>query len=171
MNIYPSFTNARSFRSYQFSKLRMHGLWDVFLARLSGRSSKLRTFPENLHREIPNRKLLGMKNIRVNEVVGTLNRHSDFDTKFRPLGKHLLNRWVNTFLSLERDGWSPILVHKIGDEYYVEDGHHRVSVARSVGMLFIEAIVWEYSTHSQKTDYCHLESYATKSRLKAYTAQ
>ncbi len=160
MNIHPSFTNARSFTSYQFSRLRMRGLWDVFLAKLSGRNSALQIFPQQ--GDHPNRKLLGVQNIRLNEVIGTLDRNPDFDHKFRPLGRHLLDRWVNAFLSLETDGWSPILVHKIGDEYYVEDGHHRVSVAQSIGMVFIEAIVWEYSKACQKMNDCQQQQYAER---------
>ncbi len=169
MNIHPSFTNARSFTSYQFSRLRMRGLWASFLAKLSDKSSALKVFP--LQGNHPNRKYLGLKNIRVNEVVGTLDRQCDFDTKFRPLGKHLLDRWVNSYLSLERDGWSPILVHKIGDEYYVEDGHHQVSIARFMEMVYIEAIVWEYSRECPKICDCQPKKYVERSHANAYAAQ
>src|SRR5215217_2729082 len=132
MNIFPSFTNARSFTSYTFSRLRRRSLLDLFLARLTGKNAKLATLPESVQRDYPNRRNVGVKYVRLDEVIGTLNRHSDFDHKFRPLGNHLLNRWVNTYLSLEREGWSPILVHHVGGEYYVEDGHHRVSIAQSI---------------------------------------
>lgn len=171
MNIYPSFTNARSFTAYQFSRLRMRGLWDSFLAKLSGRNLTLVTFAEKLRRDNPNRQLLSLKNIRVNEITGTLNRRSDFDDKFRPLGKHMLNRWVNTFISLERDGWSPIVVHKVEGEYYVEDGHHRVSVARFIGMVYIEAVVWEYSTDTPKVKGCPKQQNVEKGSVKAYATQ
>ena len=162
MNIYPSFTNARSFTSYTFSRLRMRGLYDSFLAKLTGKNTRLAFFSEKLHRENPNRNYLGVKNIRLNQVIGTLNRESDFDHKFRPLGKHLLPRWVNTFLGLQSDGWAPILVHKVGREYYVEDGHHRVSVAQSLGMVFIEAVVWEYSIDCPKVEVCQHRPYAQR---------
>jgi hypothetical protein len=42
-------------------------------------------------------------------------------------------------------------VHKVGDHYYVEDGHHRVSVARALGIAFIQAKVWEYPSEIKKT--------------------
>ena len=32
---------------------------------------------------------------------------------------------------------------KVGDEYFVLDGHHRTSFARSEGIAFIDANVWE----------------------------
>jgi hypothetical protein len=76
--------------------------------------------------------------------VGTLNRHRDFDHKFRPLKSYLRDRWVNVYLTLQVEGWSPIILHKVGNDYYVEDGHHRLSVARLLGMTYIQAKVWEY---------------------------
>ena len=154
MNTYPTFTNIRSFTSYKFSMLRMRALRDSFWAKLTGRNAKLAVFPKQEQQNIPNRRLLGTKDIPVEQIIGTFNRESDFDHQFRPLSKRLCNRWVNAFIKLERDGWPSILVHKIGEHYYVEDGHHRVSVARSIGMVFIEAKVWEYSVQPQQTELC-----------------
>lgn len=152
MNLYPSFTNIRSFTSYKFSRLRMQAMRDSFWAKLTGRNTRLAAFPQHEYRNHPNRRLVGTKDIPVEQIVGTVNRQSDFDDQFRPVRRHLCNRWVNTYLSLEHDGWSPILVHKVGEHYFVEDGHHRVSVARSIGMAFIEAKVWEYPVrHEQRT--------------------
>jgi hypothetical protein len=169
MNMQPSFTNARSFTVYQFSRLRMQALRDAFITKVRGGVSALKIFP--LQGDHPNRKYLGVKNIRLHEIVGSLNRPSDFDQKFRPLGKHLLDRWVNAALNRESGGWSPILVHKIGNEYYVEDGHLRVSVARFSGMVFIEAAVWEYSTQCHRVCDCQSKQYAERSGLKTYAAQ
>ena len=149
MTIHPSFTDARSFTSDEFSKLRLRALFGSLLSRLRGKRSLLKVFDETLQPEHINRRYLGLRQIEVRQVVGTLDRQADFDARFRPLGRHLRNRWVNTYLSLERDGWSPILVHQIGNEYFVEDGHHRVSIARSKGMHFVDAIVWEYSQESR----------------------
>jgi hypothetical protein len=96
-------------------------------------------FPQGL-----NRKSIGLKEIKVDEITGTLYRHSDFDAEFRPLKKNLLDRWVNIYLLYQREGWPPILAHKVGDRYYIEDGHHRVSVARALGIAYIQAQIWEY---------------------------
>lgn len=169
MDFHPTFTNIRSFTSYQFSLLRMRALRDSFLAKLTGRSTKLARFPEYARRNNPNRNLLGTKDIAIDEIIGTFNRESDFDYQFRPLSKHLCNRWIKTCINLERDGWSPILVHKIGEHYYVEDGHHRVSVARSFGMAFIEAKVWEYSSQPKQTEICPSIRCAERSSAKVYS--
>jgi len=170
MNMTPPLTNVRSFLSYKFSSLRMGALRDSVLAKVTGKSTKLPTIPEQARREHPNRSLLGVKAIPVEQIAGTINRNGDFDHKFRPLKKHLLNRWVNVYIILEHDGWPPILVHKIGEKYYVEDGHHRVSVARSTGMAFIEAQVWDYSAQHKPAEVCQPIKCRERSTAKAYAS-
>ena len=168
MNIHPSFTILRSNTAYQFSSLRMRALRDLFVAKLTGRNSKLMKFHEQVQPAGHNRKLLGVQDVRVDQIIGTLNRETDFDDQFRPLGKHLLERWVNTFISLQRDEWSPIVVHKLGEQFFVEDGHHRVSVARSVGMLFITANVWEYHSQPAQMESCEAMQCTERSFSKTY---
>jgi hypothetical protein len=104
----------------------------------------------------------------VAEIVGTLNRDSDFDTHFRPLKKHNIDRWVNAYILREQDGWSPIIVHKLGDEFFVEDGHHRVSVAYDIGMEYIEAKVWEYAIQTPTVVTCQPTCCMEKSSSRVY---
>ena len=40
----------------------------------------------------------------------------------------------------------PVVLYKVGEIYFVVDGHHRVSVAREQGQLFIDAEVRECAT-------------------------
>jgi hypothetical protein len=154
MNPYPSFTNVRSAAADKFLALRLQAVRISFWAKLTGRNSRLAAFPEHAQCNHPNRKLIGVKEIRVDQIIGTLNRERDFDHKFRPLGKHLLERWVSIFADLDPDSWEPILVHKIGEQYYVEDGHHRVSVARNNGRSYIQAKIWDYPLRPQKAVMC-----------------
>jgi hypothetical protein len=123
----------------------MRAARDEFWAKLTGKNMSLATLPKAKPQDKPHRNLLGINEIRVDRIVGALRRNNDFDYKFRPLKQHLHDRWVNTFMSLDRDEWSPIVLHKIGEQYYVEDGHDQVSVARATGMVFIDAEIWEYS--------------------------
>ena len=151
MNMHPSLTNIRSHLSHQFFTLRTDALRDSRWAKLLGKNSRLAIFPEEALEKSPNRTFLGTEYIPVEQIIGTLNRHSDFDHKFRPLNKHLRDRWVDVYLTLERDGWSPILVHKVGENYYVEDGHYRVSIALALGIPFVRAEVWEYPCQGRET--------------------
>ena len=48
----------------------------------------------------------------------------------------------------------PIELIRLGDTYYVRDGHHRVSVARALGQDEIDAqvIVWDVAPAPSTTD-------------------
>ena len=157
MNIYPSFTDIRSYLSHKFFTLRTNARRDAFWAKLLGKTTKLAIFPEEAPEKGPNRRFLGIQEIPVQEIIGTISRQNDFDHQFRPLNKYLRERWVNSYLTLEQDGWSPILVHKVGESYYVEDGHHRVSIAQALGMAFLPARVWEYPCLAVEPKHCQPE--------------
>lgn len=171
MNVYPTITNLRSYVSYQFLTLRMRATRDRFFAKLTGRNASLPIFPAEVQRGKRSRKLLGMKNIHVDQIIGTLTYCDDFDHKFRPLKKHLLKRWINAFISLNHDKWTPIVVHKLGEQYFVEDGYHRVSVARALGMVYIESKVWEYSTSPKQTERIQPVACAEHSTSNSYAVR
>ena len=157
MNINPLDTIRRRFIIYKFSLLRNRALNDGFRALRTGSKSTLNIFPGTAQhfRSAARLKLIGTGNIRVAEIIGTFERNTNFDDQFRPIQRHILEGWVNTYIRFEQGNWSPILVHKVGDQYFVEDGHYRVSVARSIGTEFIEAEVWEYALQTETAEVCH----------------
>lgn len=169
MNMYPSVTNLRSHLSDTFSRLqaqaKRHSLW----SRLTGRHMRLEIFPEDAPEKSPNRTYTAREEIPLERILGTLSRREDFDRQFRPLKRYLRDRWINTYLALEREGWAPILVHKVGERYYVEDGHHRVSVACWLGMRSIQANVWEYPLQVQHSKKCHPTPCPEVSATPVYT--
>ena len=138
-------TRDRNSAINAFDTLRFWALRDLAWAKLFRKRTRLASFSE-APRSSVNRKFIGMQEIPVDKIIGTVGRENDFDEKFRPLSKHLRERWVDVLLSFSTDTWSPIRVHKIGEQYYIEDGHHRTSVARVIGMAYIQAEIWEYST-------------------------
>lgn len=170
MNMYPHLTNVRSSLADKFYALQTPARRDSIWARLTGQSTKLAIFPEEAPQKSPNRKFIGVQDIPVEQIVGTLNRQNDFDHKFRPLKSYLRDRWVNVYLSMENGGWSPIVVHKVGEQYYVEDGHHRVSVTRSLGMTYIQAKIWEYPAQILHAPECPSIPCPERSAVKAYAA-
>lgn len=155
MNMHPSVTTLRSHLSDTFSRLQSKARRGSLWSKLSGSNMQLEIFPEETPEKSPNRTYTVREEIPLEHIFGTLSRREDFDRQFRPLKHYLRDRWVNTYLTLEREGWDPILVHKVGDRYYVEDGHHRVSVARWLGMASIPASVWEYPVQAQPAKKCH----------------
>jgi hypothetical protein len=77
-------------------------------------------------------------------IAGSVDRADEFDRNFRPLSDALRHRWVQVRELQEMVGWEPIDVYQVGDLYFVQDGHHRVSVARQLGLHSIEAHVREF---------------------------
>lgn len=90
---------------------------------------------------------LGLRVVPLDAIVGTVDRAVDFDRGFRPTSARLRSRWER-IASAQRRGESlpPVSLFKIGDLYFVRDGHHRVSVAKSLGRQDIDAYVTEVTT-------------------------
>jgi hypothetical protein len=90
---------------------------------------------------------LGLQTIPLHSVVGTVDRTRDFDRGFRPTTPRVRGRWQRIAAAQRRgEAFPPISVYRIGDLHFVRDGHHRVSVAKSLGRTEIEAYVTEVRT-------------------------
>src|SRR5215207_3114602 len=110
-----SFTNIESYAINEFNALRIRALKDSLIAKIFRKNYNAKTFSGNSSAHLQNKRYAGIQNIKVNQILGTLGRNHDFDKSFRPLKKHLRDRWVNALLRLDTDKWSPILVHKVGE--------------------------------------------------------
>ena len=90
---------------------------------------------------------LGTKVIPLDAIVGSVDNVRDFDRRFRPTSARSRQRWER-LARASRTGEviPPIDVYQVGDYYFVSDGHHRVSVARSMGVDLIEARVTAVET-------------------------
>lgn len=90
---------------------------------------------------------VGTKVIGLDSIVGSVDRARDFDRRFRPTSGRSRERWER-LARANRTGEviPPIEVYQIGDYYFVRDGHHRVSVARSLGVNLIEARITAIDT-------------------------
>ena len=84
----------------------------------------------------------GLKTVRIDHIVGSEGRYRDFTRDFLPKKYRLSSRWIKIKVAHLRDvGLPAISLYKIGDVYFVRDGNHRVSVARTSGAEYIEAEV------------------------------
>lgn len=91
---------------------------------------------------------IGIQEIRLDTIVGTVaRRHGEFDRNFRPTSPGVRSRWERIATARRRgQSMPPIDVYRIGELHFVQDGHHRVSVARALGDTHIEAHVKEVRT-------------------------
>ncbi len=104
---------------------------------------------------------LGMRTIPIHKIVGSEGRYYDFTYSFLPKKQMLRNRWVNIDRAhLSNVNLPPIQVYKLGGVYFVRDGNHRVSVARTQGVEFIDAEVVELDSEIS------IEPGMTKDKLK-----
>lgn len=89
-----------------------------------------------------NETYVGMKVIPIEKIVGSEGRYNDFDNRFFPKSSHLKNRWEHVDeAAINSINLPPIKVYEIAGLYFVRDGNHRVSVAKSRGTEFIDAEV------------------------------
>lgn len=137
-----------------FSKARFKSFINQAIAVLKGqRPTTLLSYDdvkEKLHIGGPIYR--GVKTIRVEQIAGSLNRYHEFDRAFLPREDQLANRWQKVDRAFYQDvNLPPVVLYKVGEVYFVVDGHHRVSVAREQGQEFIEAEIRECATRVNLT--------------------
>lgn len=85
--------------------------------------------------------------VPLDAIVGTVNRGRDFDRSFRPISGRVRSRWEHIATAMRRgEAMPPVDLVRVGQIYFVRDGHHRVSVARALGHTDIDANVTEVVT-------------------------
>lgn len=97
---------------------------------------------------------LGLQLIPLDAIIGSVDKVRDFDRRFRPTSDKSRARWERIArASRVGEEIPPIDVYKLGDYYFVRDGHHRVSVARALRLKLIEAEVTEVQTLLEPRDF------------------
>jgi hypothetical protein len=90
---------------------------------------------------------LGLQVVPLDTIVGTIDRARDFDRRFRPTSRRVRSRWEQIAAAMRRgEALPPVDLLKVGEIYFVRDGHHRVSVASALGLSDIDAYVTEVVT-------------------------
>jgi hypothetical protein len=87
----------------------------------------------------------GFRQVPLERIIGSVDRADEFDHNFNPLSRSTRARWERVNRAFLDDViLPPVVLQKVGDDYYVRDGHHRISVARYHGAAYIDAEVSEY---------------------------
>jgi hypothetical protein len=131
-----------------FAHARFKAFWKRVFNILGGQPTTLLSYDEvkeKLHLGGPIYR--GVKTVALDKIVGSLNRYHQFDRAFLPLEDQVANRWQAIDRAFYREvNLPPVVLYKVGEVYFVVDGHHRVSVAREQGQKEIDAEVRECST-------------------------
>jgi nucleotide-binding universal stress UspA family protein len=119
------------------------------LSRLTGESNQLLSYDEVRQKlQLQGGMARGIRDIPLDAIVGSVGRYSDFTRDFLPRERVQPERWARLRIAASGlVGLPPIEVYQIGEVYFVQDGNHRVSVAREMGAKHIQAFVTE--VHSQ----------------------
>jgi len=131
-----------------FSRARWKAFVRNVLASLRGDKNTLLSYDEvkeKLHIGGPIYR--GLRTVLLSQIVGSLNRYHEFDAAFLPKNDENARRWQSVDRAFYQEiSLPPIVLYKVGEVYFVVDGHHRVSVAREQNAEFIDAEVRECSS-------------------------
>src|SRR5215207_1870095 len=132
-----------------FGRARRRAWLRRLMSRLRGGSALHSTPPsfDEVRRSLQayNRVRRGIRVVDPEKIVGSVGRRKDFDRCFAPLRASAGERWKRVDLACHRGvDLPPVSLYKLGDTYFVEDGNHRVSVARYHGVRVLEADVTEF---------------------------
>lgn len=163
--------NSYSSAMNDFKRARGRAALRQVLARLGGRGQA-----DDLLRFEDVRRMLGevaqlprgLHEIPLDAIVGSVGRYEDFNREFLPRQEAQGGRWARVRMAMEGRGLPPIEVYKIGDIYFVQDGHHRVSVAKDVGAKTIEAYVTEIPSKAQLSPQDDIEDLILKAELARF---
>ena len=122
------------------------------LLRLDEATERLRPFA---------RHYVGIRPIPLASIVGTEGRAGDFDRDFEARRTEVRERLRRVREAFPEGDFPPIVVSKLGDAYFVVDGHHRVAIARRRGAEMIDAEVtelsarWRLDVNADRTELIH----------------
>ena len=128
-----------------FARVRSRAFLKDVLALFSGKQSRLLSYDHVKEKlRIGGPIYRGVRTVELVKLVGSVNRYRDFDRAFLPTRDSLAPRWQRVDRAFYEDiSLPPVVLYKVGEVYFVVDGHHRVSVAKEQGQEFIEAEVRE----------------------------
>lgn len=156
----------------QYSSLRRRAALGQLLSRITGRSRSLRSLSEAMDGyRLCGQRHAGVQTVTIDRIVGSEGRCNDFDRDFRPLQTHTQHRWLSVARARSRGITLPAVdLIRVGDEYYVRDGHHRISVAQTLGQAAIDATVTEYHVVPRPTREVKTPSAAVMTGARAIAA-
>jgi hypothetical protein len=130
-----------------FTRARQRAFLHRMKARLRGDPSSTKALSfEEIRKAlgVSNKVRIGQRVVPVERIVGSVGRYGDFDQTFLPAKASVGEKWKRIDRAFHRgEELPPVVLYKVGQAYFVEDGNHRVSVARYQGVDWIEAEVVE----------------------------
>jgi hypothetical protein len=71
--------------------------------------------------------------VQIAQIQGTESREGDFTVEFRLLHRRTRPRWLRVAMAATSGlPLPPVKLIRVGESFFVRDGHHRFSVARAL---------------------------------------
>jgi hypothetical protein len=149
-------------------------------AALGAMVARLRGEPDDVRQVLPyeevvaalgyvSERFAGTAVVPLDAIVGTVDRGRDFDRRFRPTTGRVRSRWEHIATAMRRgEAMPPVDLVRVGQIYFVRDGHHRVSVARALGRTDIDANVTEVVTRVGAEQAITLDELPVKSHERVF---
>lgn len=128
-----------------FRRARSRAALQSIVARLTGRQTELLSY-EEVRRMVRASGVVSrtIREVPLDAIIGSVGRYQDFTRTFLPKLDSDEYRWARVKVATTgMTGLPPVELYKIGEAYFVADGHHRISVARQMGQSDIQAYVTE----------------------------
>lgn len=152
--IFPVTGFLRIDSQHAFQRLAWQRRREGLAKRSLGRDRpRLELLPSRLE-HTARRRHLGIQPIALDSIIGTTEPQKavDFDYAFRP-PSWSRGRWELMWMARRRGGsLPPISVYRLHGRHFVIDGHHRVSVERSLDAACVDADVIELIPLSPNPD-------------------
>ncbi len=132
-----------------FHQARKQAVMQQILSRLRGDADTLLCFDEVRKQLRTTGETIkhGQQEIPLEKIIGSVARYDDFTRSFFPKKDTDEERWAEVKAAVnDMVGMPPIDVYQLGDAYFVQDGNHRVSIARQLNSKTISAYVTEIKT-------------------------
>jgi hypothetical protein len=141
----PMMINANAQFAPMYENARSRARWNKFSAMLHGSSNRLLNLNElKQDSQVASQHYSGTQAVPINQIKGSASRNKNFDSEFNPVRDNNRDRWINIIAARLGDKGLPAVdLIKVGDTYFVRDGHHRVSVAKALKSTYIDAHVTE----------------------------
>jgi nucleotide-binding universal stress UspA family protein len=129
----------------EFHRAKSRASFQKLLARLTRQPVELLSYEEVRQQlRVSGVASQYIRDVPLVAIIGSVGRYADFTRSFLPRRDSDRERWVRVMVATEEaSGFPPVDLYRIGEVYFVSDGHHRVSVAKEVGADTIQAFVTE----------------------------
>ena len=135
-----------------YYKARIHGLLKKVWAYITGGDRGLVDLNSIKNEKfIYSWRYIGVRDVHINQIVGSEKLCSTFDRAFYPLRSQDEARWLIVATSkLNGTQSPPIDLVQIGSRYFAQNGQYQISVTRAMGQEVIKAYVtrWDISERS-----------------------